>query len=129
MKICDSSLQLTLLLGHGLVDGLTLCVELGVVDSFANFLVRRLVGCLTLLLNDRVVPEKKGLGWILFRRNPLKFLLGLAFLFVDGGELCRACVLVDRLVDCFALVVVHSLVLGGTNLINTLEKSIMKRAT
>ena len=59
----------------------------------------------------------------------MKFLLGLAFLFVDGGELCRAGVLVDRLVDCLALVVVHSLVLGGTNLINTLEKSIMKRAT
>ena len=58
LKICDSSLQLTLLLSHGLVDGLTLCVELGVVDSFANFLVRRLVGCLTLLLNDGVVPEK-----------------------------------------------------------------------
>ena len=73
--------------------------------------------------------KKKGLGWILFRRNPLKFLLGLAFLFVDGGELRRAGVLVDRLVDCLALVVVHSLVLGGTNLINTLEKSIMKRAT
>ena len=59
----------------------------------------------------------------------MKFLLGLAFLFVDGGELRRAGVLVDRLVDCLALVVVHSLVLGGTNLINTLEKSIMKRAT
>ena len=44
--------------GDGLVDGLALCVELGVVDSFANFLVRRLVRCLTLLLNDRVVPEK-----------------------------------------------------------------------
>ena len=61
-------------------------------------------------------PQKKPL---------LKFLLGLAFLFVDGGELRRAHVLVDRLVDCLALVVVHSLVLGGTNLINTLEKSIM----
>ena len=59
MKICDCSLQLTLLLGHSLVDGLALCVELGVVDSFANFLVRRLVRCLTLLLDDRVVPDEK----------------------------------------------------------------------
>ena len=67
LKICDSSLQLTLLLSHGLVDGLTLCVELGVVDSFANFLVRRLVRCLTLLLNDGVVPAKKG-----FRLDPLQ---------------------------------------------------------
>ena len=126
MKICDCSLQLTLLLRHGLVDGLALCVELGVVDSFANFLVRRLVRCLTLLLNDRVVPEKVGSSSV---ETPSKFLLGLAFLFVDGGELRRAHVLVDRLVDCLALVVVHSLVLGGTNLINTLEKSITKRAT
>ena len=112
-------LQFTFFLVDRLVDSLTLCVKLGVVDGGARLLVGRLIRCFTFLLHNCVVSETlRRLGL----EPSLISSLGLAFLLVDGVECSGTSILVDRLVHSFALVVVDRLVLGSAHLTNKLRQ-------